>query len=226
MAPRQRSKETSPPTSTPTSPSSSSASSSAAPELFPPSVGCASTLLAFGTFAAGALLLLLFDAAGLTARPGMLPPPAATKPYADFASFYRQRYLPEHALAGTRALHALGTGAAVALVARTPRRALALAFAGTCGLAAVPYLRFLRSGLPEFALVLAAFLCAGAALTGSWRAPLAVPLAAYSVAWAAHALIEHNVPATFIYPTYSLLGDFRMCAEMVRELLGGAGPGA
>ena len=198
---------------------------SSAPALFPPDAACASSLLAFGTVLAGALLLLLFHAAGLDAAEGMLPPPAASKPYADFATFYRERYVPEHSLAGTRALHAVGTGLAVALVARTPRLGLALAFAGVCGLSLVPYLRFMSSGMLEFGAMIAAYLASGAALTGSLRRTAALPLAAYAFAWAGHFFVEHNVPATFIYPTYSLFGDFRMVAEIGLSFLGGAGVG-
>jgi hypothetical protein len=38
---------------------------------------------------------------------------------------------------------------------------------------------------------------------------------AYGFAWVGHFFFEKNKPATFIYPSYSLLGDFRMWFETI-----------
>jgi hypothetical protein len=40
-------------------------------------------------------------------------------------------------------------------------------------------------------------------------------LSGYGFAWVAHFFIEHNKPATFSYPLYSLIGDHVMFVEIL-----------
>ena len=44
---------------------------------------------------------------------------------------------------------------------------------------------------------------------------IGVPLVGYAFAWYAHFFVEHNKPATFEHPFYSLLADYRMLFLMM-----------
>jgi hypothetical protein len=49
---------------------------------------------------------------------------------------------------------------------------------------------------------------------------IAAPLAGYGLAWIGHFFFEHNRPATFRHPLYSLAGDFVMFADVLRGRIG------
>lgn len=69
-----------------------------------------------------------------------------------------------------------------------------LHFIGTCGVIALLLLFFFTGHLIILALI---------------------PIVGYGFAWAGHLLFEKNRPATFKYPLYSLMGDFRMFWEIL-----------
>ncbi|MBR9825608.1 MAG: DUF962 domain-containing protein [Alphaproteobacteria bacterium] len=50
----------------------------------------------------------------------------------------------------------------------------------------------------------------GAIITQNGWLLLAVPLAGYFFAWVSHAFVERNKPATFTYPLWSLIADYKM----------------
>ena len=54
-----------------------------------------------------------------------------------------------------------------------------------------------------------------AAFTGDARWLVGVPVAGYGFAWVGHFFFEHNRPATFSHPWYSLAGDFVMFRDML-----------
>ncbi len=49
-----------------------------------------------------------------------------------------------------------------------------------------------------------------ALISGNWWWLVVMPLAGYFFAWLAHFTLEHNRPATFTYPAWSLAADFKM----------------
>ncbi|MGF1463699.1 MAG: Mpo1-like protein [Maricaulaceae bacterium] len=58
------------------------------------------------------------------------------------------------------------------------------------------------------ALSLAALAAAVLTLNPLWL--LGMPLGGYGFAWASHAFVERNKPATFTHPLWSLVSDYRM----------------
>jgi hypothetical protein len=62
-------------------------------------------------------------------------------------------------------------------------------------------------------LVIVAFIAFLATRDARWL--IAMPLAGYGFAWVGHFVFEKNRPATFKYPLWSLMGDFRMWFEIV-----------
>lgn len=79
------------------------------------------------------------------------------------------------------------------------------------------WLRYLRAHrrpqtrLLHYAGSLLALSCIGiGAARRDWRWLGAAPLVGYGSAWGAHLFVEHNRPATFGHPFWSLASDYRM----------------
>tara|TARA_B100000767_G_C19750479_1_gene530574 strand:+ start:256 stop:561 length:306 start_codon:yes stop_codon:yes gene_type:complete len=73
-----------------------------------------------------------------------------------------------------------------------------------------------RTKLFHFIGTLAAILfIAGLAYTQNPFYILGALLSGYGAAWISHFFVEKNKPATFKYPLYSFLGDYRMFFEIL-----------
>lgn len=63
---------------------------------------------------------------------------------------------------------------------------------------------------------IALMLLLGALVTGDGRLLALALLQGYAFAWVGHFFFEHNRPATFKYPLFSFIGDWRMWWDMLR----------
>jgi hypothetical protein len=63
---------------------------------------------------------------------------------------------------------------------------------------------------------IAAVLLAAAVLNAAPVLVLMALLQGYAFAWVGHFFFEHNKPATFKYPLFSLMGDWRMWFDILR----------
>ena len=52
-------------------------------------------------------------------------------------------------------------------------------------------------------------------LTHSWWLLIAALVQGYAFAWVGHFFFEHNKPATFKYPIFSFMGDWRLWWNML-----------
>jgi len=58
-------------------------------------------------------------------------------------------------------------------------------------------------------------LLVAALATGDWRLAAPTPVVGYGCAWFGHFFLQKNRPATFQYPLWSFVGDWKMFGLMV-----------
>jgi len=166
-------------------------------------------------------LAIVAAALGLDAlrRSGVLKSPPgvhANKAMSTFQAFY-PFYLEQHAALATKRMHYLGTAALLVLMLYSGGLlVLPLAAGVVAGYTTFHFTRHLASGMLEMGVMLACFVVSGLVATGSVIAVLSPMVLAYGCAWIGHFVFERNRPATFIYPTWSLIGDFNMFVDMLR----------
>ncbi len=62
-------------------------------------------------------------------------------------------------------------------------------------------------------------------ISGKWALLWLLPVIGYGFAWFGHFFFEHNKPATFKYPVYSLAADWVMLKDFLTGQLGTKLPG-
>jgi hypothetical protein len=134
-------------------------------------------------------------------------PRHAVKRFHNFHEFF-PFYLTEHSDPLTKVLHGIGTSIAVLFALSQPTLIFNTLTAVAVGFMACEALAGLGSGLAEGALMVLLYFVLNKITMG--KLYVEVLVLAYGVAWFSHFFVEHNRPATFIYPSYSFASDFNM----------------
>jgi len=140
---------------------------------------------------------------------------SSTKPYETFEEFY-PHYLREHSQKITRQWHYVGTTLFVIYILINPLLLIPISSGGLAAYSVMPFFRHLSNGLGEMGLFMIIYIIGGKLITRSFKRTLIPVVLGYSFAWIGHFFYEHNKPATFIYPTFSLMGDFRMIFDAIK----------
>jgi len=149
--------------------------------------------------------------------PVILTPRYINKPYSNWTDFY-PFYLSQHEDPVCRVLHFLGTLIShIYVITKKPQVILSLLTALSIGYILCEVLSGYPNGFIEFGIMGLIYFGGNLCLTKTigWE----LPLLAYAFAWVGHFFFEHNRPATFLYPSYSLMGDYRMLYDTVRGFI-------
>lgn len=140
---------------------------------------------------------------------------AVGEEYPTLAEFF-PAYLAAHEDPLNRLLHVFGTTLVVVLIALRPTLLYCCLVSGAVAYTASVSTKRLavRPAIELVALVVPGLTMA-LAMKHSPRFLLLLPLAGYGCAWIGHFVFQRNMPAAFAHPTYSLLSDLRMWAEVV-----------
>jgi hypothetical protein len=144
---------------------------------------------------------------------------ASVKTFDNFESFY-PFYLSQHADTTCQRLHFAGTSIIIALSLLSSRGfkyGISLFPALIMGCAACNMTKQYSHGIIEAVALLAVFVFSVKLNVSTWSQvfpAFGLITIGYAFAWVGHFYFEMNRPATFIYPTYSLMGDFKMWFEI------------
>jgi hypothetical protein len=97
-----------------------------------------------------------------------------------------------------------------------PNYALSIIPGVICGLAMKRLTVQMQTGIIEMIIMVSVYLFVANKMVGSLQKASAILILGYGFAWVGHFFYEKNRPATFTYPVYSLIADFRMWYQMLR----------
>jgi hypothetical protein len=140
--------------------------------------------------------------------------PHNNKRLLTFSEFY-PFYLNEHSENTNRLLHFIGTSLVIfGSLWMSPRTLACLFLAAPFAVVVFYATVMLPRGQAEMATTFILCLLLNKISTGSFKGALACMLCGYGFAWVGHFVFEGNRPATFTYPIFSLMGDFRMWTDI------------
>jgi len=143
----------------------------------------------------------------------------ASKQYSTFDDFY-PFYLSQHQDETCRHLHFIGSIIIICMCIADSAVIVSILFAACAGYGVMHLTRGMDTGMIEFGVTMFVLMHAHKKVSGgTMRRALRVPLIGYFFAWAGHYFFELNKPATFIYPVYSLFGDFRMLYDFLNNMV-------
>jgi hypothetical protein len=174
-----------------------------------------SLTLSVAVLAAAVLTQLAGDKGYLAPLLNRVTGGVVAKQYGSFEAFY-PFYLKEHSTIECKRFHYAGTAAMLVFLLFQSKLILPILTAAAVGYTAFPFFRHLQSGLPEMALMIGTYIVCGVASTKSFKKTLLPLLLGYGCAWVGHYAFEGNKPATFVYPIFSLMGDFNMLLDALR----------
>lgn len=148
------------------------------------------------------------------------------KQISNFNDFY-QFYLTEHSDITNRILHFIGTSLVLLTGLFEPILIHCVLIATCFGYIASTLFagnllqsKLDQTGVLEAAVFLFTFLFFAMG-NKVFKKAIFVLVLGYAFAWVGHFHYEHNYPATFVYPTYSLMSDVKMWFDMVTGVVPG-----